>query len=74
MLRFVDISEAYWCDEDDARESPCCMIINTVNDTALANDTGNHVLTDMLDVQEAGGDRAMALVPDGFFAVRVVRV
>ena len=65
MFRFIDISKEYAADEEDT--APLCMIVDTVTDKALCNETGNHVLNGLRDVEEAGGLRALALVPEGFF-------
>jgi hypothetical protein len=62
VYRFVDLTEAYWTCGGD----PLCAILDTVTDTFLEVD-GGHVLCDLDDVQSAGGDRAVGLVPDGFF-------
>ncbi len=70
MFRFVDLTEAYWClDESDqeAPGKPCCGIIDTVTDKFLSDSMGSHVLDGIEEVREAGGDRAVALVPAGFF-------
>lgn len=66
MFRFVDLTEEYWTDGG----SPVCAILDTVTDSFLAvgGCDGCHVLHGLDDVRDAGGERAVALVPDGFFA------
>lgn len=68
MLRFIDISAAYYaCDPAETPPSRCAMIVDTRTDKALHNRTGNHVLNDLNDVAEAAGEWGVGLVPDGFF-------
>lgn len=72
MLRFIDISAAYYgCDPDETPPSRCAMIVDTRTDKALHNRVGNHVLNDLNDVAEAAGEWGVGLVPDGFFSVPV---
>lgn len=69
MLRFVDLTEAYWTEPEDGR--PCCAFLNTVTDSFVTNDFGCHVFNDMQDldgIENAGHrERCIALLPDGFF-------
>ena len=66
MLRFVDVSEPYWCDEINAKAHPCCIFIDTVTDRCVEVD-GAHVFDSLDEVRDALGDRGVGLVPDGFF-------
>lgn len=70
MFRFVDLTPAYWLDPADA--PPLCGIIDTVTDKFLPDAMGCHVLGDLDEVREAGGERAVNLVPEGFFEGREV--
>lgn len=65
MLRFVDLTLSYWPYKESA--FPCCAIVDTVTNKCLPNSFGCHVHDSIEEVREAGGERAVALVPDGFF-------
>lgn len=68
MLRFVDVSEPYWCDEINAKARPCCIFIDTVTDRcAELAGTRVHVFDSLNEVRMALGERGVGLVPDGFF-------
>lgn len=74
MYRFVDRTAAYWAlDESDPEYpgKPCCGIIETAGDVFLCDDFGSPFLTDFEAVRQAGGERALALVPDGFFEGKI---
>jgi hypothetical protein len=66
MIRFVDLTEAYWTNGGP----PCCAFLDTRTDRFVKHDDG-HVFC---DVEDFGGvddmslaGRCRALVPDGFF-------
>lgn len=69
MLRFVDLTEAYWTDPEDG--GPCCAFLSTVTDSFITFDLGGHVFSDMRDLHgiedEGIRTRCIALLPDGFF-------
>ena len=80
MIRFVDLTEAYWAgDEENMRESPCCAFLDTVTDRFVREDTGGHVYFSDEDIGyieveafergEIGNliDRCRALGPGGFW-------
>ncbi len=72
MLRFVDLTSAYWLDEGP----PCCAFINTVTDTFI--DCGGSHTVDGADelalIDPAYRDRCIRLVPDGFFGPQTIDV
>lgn len=69
MLRFVDLTEAYWVDPEDG--GPCCAFLDTVTDSFVTFDLGGHVFSEMRDLHGIEDDgireRCIALLPDGFF-------
>jgi hypothetical protein len=67
MLRFVDLSAAYWPDSISAEENPCCGFVDTVTDRFVEHD-GSHVLDSEEEVREAVGNRGLGLLPKGFFS------
>lgn len=70
MIRFVDLSDAYWAgDEINMRESPCCAFLNTVTDRFLENQMG-HVFTGPEDLDDLPDLKARleGLMPPGFWA------
>lgn len=65
MLRFVDLTEAYWTDGG----APVCAILETRTNRFLEA-FGAHVLTDLEEVKQAAGERGVGLVPTNFFEVK----
>lgn len=67
MIRFVNLTEAYWGDSVEG-DAPLCAFLDTVNDSFLKSVDGGHVFNDRAEVAEhADGKRLLRLVPDGFF-------
>jgi len=67
MLRFVDLTEAYWGgDPENMRAHPTCAFLSTALDCFVDND-GAHTFDSLAEVEAALGDRGLALVPPGFF-------
>lgn len=68
MIRFVDLTEAYWTDGGP----PCCAFLNTIDDRFLESPSGGHTFDspeDVNDLPSAFRDRCASLVPEGFWAV-----
>lgn len=64
MIRFVDLTEAYWTDPEET--SPCCAFLDTRTDTFRCCEDGWHVFD--TEEQVAGmGPRFSGLVPQGFW-------
>jgi len=75
MIRFVDLTAAYWTHHDHG--GPCCAFLNTTTDTFVEGELG-YVFDSLAEVQAISdiripdvGERCAALVPDGFFEKRV---
>lgn len=69
MIRFVDLSDAYWGgDGTNARERPCCAFLDTITDRFVENSTG-HVFSAPDDFNDLPSMRVRlyGLVPPGFF-------
>lgn len=65
MIRFVDLSDAYWTDPELG--SPCCAFLCTGSDTFLQIN-GSQVFIEMAEVEEhPQAKRLKRLMPDGFF-------
>lgn len=75
MIRFVDLTNAYWTfPEDPECSKPICAFLDTITDRFVLNACGNHTCSDMEDVLSLGmtepgdlGQRCAGLVPSGFF-------
>ena len=71
MIRFVDMTEAYWGgDEEPVRSHPCCAFINTVNDRFIDVD-GSHMFDGDADIGLLApplAARLRMLVPEGFWS------
>lgn len=70
MIRFVDLTDAYWTDPNE--RTPLCAFLHTANNRFIENDLLSHVCADMEDVCSMGeggcyGERCTGLVPSGFF-------
>lgn len=66
MIRFVDLSMAYWSDPDEP--SPACAFVNTVVDRFIELEDGAQVAFDDDDIPGGDlGERLRALVPEGFW-------
>lgn len=70
MIRFVDLTEAYWTDPEET--TPMCAFLDTTTNRFVENDLGMHVCSDLDDVQSLGengqlGKRCAGLMPPGFF-------
>ena len=68
MIRFVDLTEAYWTDPSCG--TPVCAFLNTVTDEFLTNVSGGHTFTDLDDFTGLSKDlvkRCLGLVPGGFW-------
>lgn len=66
MIRFVDLTEAYFT--DPLYSNPCCAFVSTNTDHFLQTDTGEHIFFGQDEIDEhAYADRMKRLMPDGFF-------
>lgn len=65
MVRFVDLTEAYWTDGGD----PICAFLSTVTDKFLESASGEHTFSCADDFDGRG--ELMQLVPVGFFEGKV---
>ena len=72
MIRFVDLTSAYWCGDSD---SPCCAFLSTVTDRFVEVD-GCEVFHGPEDLEaledKAFAKRLKALVPEGFWKAGAV--
>lgn len=74
MIRFVDLSAAYWLDENSGTTWPCCAFVSTISDTFIENNDGTHVFGGLYDFPDNElGRRLLALVPEHFFDPRTQR-
>ena len=68
MIRFVDLTDAYWLEPNG---EPCCAFLDTIDDTFVVTDYGGHVFTAHGDFPDNDlGRRLRALVPEHFFEPR----
>ena len=82
MIRFVDITAAYYGldgddKEDDDTYPHMCAFMDTITNTFIQDDTGQHIFESMEDIESvqaesSGGfktlsERCKRLVPKGFF-------
>lgn len=66
MIRFVDLTEAYWTDGGP----PVCAFLDTRTNRFIGDDCGVHVFSDVAEMEYIIGgmaSRCLALVPDRFF-------
>lgn len=69
MIRFVDLTEAYWT--HPAEGHPICAFLSTVNDRFIEDVCGEHTFDRLEDIAEHElGERLVGLVPDGFFTTK----
>jgi hypothetical protein len=61
MVRFIDLTEAYWTDGG----GPICAFLSTVTDKFLESASGEHTFSCADDFD--GNGELMRLVPPGFF-------
>lgn len=74
MIRFVDLTDAYWTCPDPEDPHPICAFLDTITDRFIENAAGSHTCSDMEDVLTLGmskpgdlGKRCAGLLPPGFF-------
>jgi hypothetical protein len=69
MIRFVDITDAYWTDAvPEPKRQRLAAFVSTSDDTFLRAGSGAHIFHDLEEIAEHNlGHRMLALVPDGFF-------
>lgn len=66
MIRFVDLTEAYWTDPSEG--TPVCAFLSTTTDRFLENGDGFHIFDSLKEVEEhPDADRLIGLLPLGFF-------
>lgn len=74
MIRFVDLTESYWCDNEDS--SPICAFLNTVSGKFVESSDGGHTfvcIDDFAGLPEELHNRLRSLIPPGFMFGTVVR-
>lgn len=66
MIRFVDLTEAYWTDPEFGH--PVCAFLSTNNDKFLKTDMNCHTFSDIYDINShPEAERLFRLMPRGFF-------
>lgn len=68
MLRFIDLTEAYWTDPSVG--TPVCAFLSTSDDRFICNENGQDIffcLDDFHGMARATVKRCLGLVPDGFW-------
>jgi hypothetical protein len=69
LIRFVDLTPFYWCDEDPSNR-PVCAFVNTCTGRFIETD-GEHVFSGPDDVEQIAApllrERCREHVPDGFW-------
>jgi hypothetical protein len=66
MIRFVNLTEAYWTDVTEG--SPVCAFLSTTTDCFLESNHGDFVFASLEDVKEhPRAKRLLGLMPEGFF-------
>lgn len=66
MIRFVDLSEAYWTDPSVGK--PICAFLDTVTDTFLKTEDGSQTFFGWDDVDShKQSQRLRSLMPSDFF-------
>lgn len=70
MLRFIDLSEAYWTDGN----KPICAFLSTSDDRFLTNDSGEQTFSDMEEIElHPQSERMKSLMPPDFFGGNIER-
>ena len=65
MIRFVDLSEDYWTDDEG---KPICAFLSTTSDIFLTNGDLEQTFSSLKEIEEhPDADRLVGLVPKGFF-------
>jgi hypothetical protein len=71
VIRFIDLSEAYWTDPEE-NGGPVCAFLDTRTDRFVTN--GAHVFFDAVDLDDIAEahmrERCREHVPDGFWERR----
>lgn len=66
MIRFIDLSEAYWTDPEEG--SPICAFLSTTSDIFLTNGDVEQTFSSLKEIEEhPDAERLISLMPDGFF-------
>lgn len=67
MIRFIDLTEQYFC-EKGIRCRALCAFISTSSDRFYETESGQHIFHDLEEILEhKEGERMARLVPNGFF-------
>ncbi len=70
MIRFVDLTEAYWSDPEEGKS--VCAFLSTNDDCFLKNICNSHTFFDLEEIEEHPyADRLIGLLPKGFFEGQV---
>lgn len=68
MLRFVDLSEAYWTDG----RKPICAFLSTSDDRFLTTDSGEQTFSDMEEIElHPQSERMKRLMPPNYFGENI---
>ena len=66
MIRFIDLSEAYWTDPEFG--TPLCAFLSTTDNRFLSNLDGQQTFHSIEEVKEHKlYDRLLSLIPPDFF-------